>query len=72
MAEVFVNSLKNVGNGFKEFGIWIVVHIPYLVVWAAVIFAIVMFIKWLIRRAKKKKAKKLAAQNAVQPQNMQN
>lgn len=72
MAEGFVNSLKNVGNGFKEFGIWIVVHIPYLVVWAAVIFAIVMFIKWLIRRAKKKKAKKLAAQNAVQPQNIQN
>lgn len=59
MGEGFVNSLKNVGNGFKEFGIWIVVHIPYLVVWAAVIFAIVMFIKWLIRRAKKKKAKRL-------------
>lgn len=64
MTEGFVNSLKNVGNGFKEFGIWVVVHIPYLVVWAAVIFAIVMFIKWLIRRAKKKKAKKLEAQNA--------
>lgn len=59
MGDGFVESLKSVGDGFKEFCVWIVVHIPYLVVWAAVIFAIVMFIRWLIKRAKKKKAKKL-------------
>ncbi|MCM1325386.1 MAG: DUF4349 domain-containing protein [Bacteroidales bacterium] len=60
MGEGFVDSLESVGDGFKEFCIWIVVHIPYLVIAAAVIFAIVMFMKWLIKRAKKKKEKKTA------------
>lgn len=39
----FMESLHNVGNGAREFGIWFLVHIPYLVIWGALITAIVVF-----------------------------
>ncbi len=58
LAKGFMESLKNVGNGFVEFFIWIVVHLPYLAVWALIIAAIVMTIKLIIRRNRKKKAAK--------------
>ncbi len=54
----FMNSLKNVGNGFVEFFIWIVVHLPYLATWALVVTAILMSIKLAIRHSRKKKAAK--------------
>ncbi|MCM1185400.1 MAG: DUF4349 domain-containing protein [Lachnoclostridium sp.] len=60
MGEGFVDSLESVGDGFKEFCIWIVVHIPYLVIAAAVIAGVVLFIRWQIRRVKRKKEKKTA------------
>lgn len=54
----FIDSLKDVGNGLVEFFIWIVVHLPYLAVWAIVITIIVVTIKLIIRRNRKKKAAK--------------
>lgn len=54
----FMESLKNVGNGFVEFFIWVVVHLPYLAVWALIITAIVMIIKLIKRRNRRKKASK--------------
>ncbi|MDE6015486.1 MAG: DUF4349 domain-containing protein [Acetatifactor sp.] len=54
----FMESLKDVKDGFVEFFIWIVVHIPYLAVWAAVILIIVVVIKLIIRRNRRKKAEK--------------
>ena len=50
MGEGFVESLKSVGNGFKEFFIWFFIHIPQLVV-ALVVAAIIIVI---VRKAKKK------------------
>lgn len=58
LAGGFMDSLKSVGNGFVEFFIWIVVHLPYLAVWALAITAIVVTIKLIIRRSRKKKAAK--------------
>lgn len=61
----FMESLENVKDGFVEFFIWIVVHIPYLAVWAVVILIIVVVIKLIIRRSRRKKAaKREAAQRA--------
>ncbi|MBQ4537379.1 MAG: DUF4349 domain-containing protein [Lachnospiraceae bacterium] len=60
LTEGFTDSLKDVGEGFLDFGIWVIVHIPYFVVWALVIGGIVGFIKLMIRRSRKKKEKKLA------------
>ena len=58
LADGFVRSLKNVGSGFVEFFVWLVVCSPYLITWVLVITAIVMFIKLCIRRSQKKKAAK--------------
>ena len=47
MAEGFMNSLTKIGIGFREFGIWFVIHLPYIVLWAivaAIGFVIVKFI----------------------------
>lgn len=54
IAEGFMDSLRSVGNGFAEFGIWFLIHVPQLILWALVITAAVL----LIRRRRKKKAAK--------------
>lgn len=60
ITEGFVESLKDVGNGAVEVFVWVVVNLPHLVVWAAVIALIV----FLIRKCRrKKKAQKEAAKN---------
>lgn len=60
MVNGFLESLTDVRDGAVNFGIWFVVHIPYLVIWAIVITAIVMIIK-KIRRGKKAKREKKKA-----------
>lgn len=54
----FVDSLQSIGNGFVEFGIWFVINIPYMVVWAVVIAIIVLIIMAVSKRSKKNKVKK--------------
>ncbi|MCM1569388.1 MAG: DUF4349 domain-containing protein [Roseburia sp.] len=54
----FMQSLKNVGNGLVNFFVWLIVRLPYLLVWAAVIAAIVLIIKGMIKHSRKKKEKK--------------
>ena len=51
----FVESLEDIGNGFVEWGIWFVVHIPYMVIWAVVIVVAVVVVKTI---RKKRRAKK--------------
>lgn len=58
----FVESLSNVGHGLLNFGIGLIIRLPYLIVWAVVIFAVVMIIKAIIKGRKNKKAKKLKKQ----------
>ena len=70
ITEGFMNSLESVGHGLSEFGIWLLIHIPQLVIWAIVIIVIVLLIK---RRRKKKAAKKQAAmRNAAMPTGQMN
>ena len=54
-------SLRNIRNGFTDFIVWLVVSLPYLVIWAVVILVIVKIIRRLIRRKRKKKELKEAA-----------
>ncbi len=56
----FLESLKNVGEGLANFGIWFLVHIPYLAVWAVVIILLVVIIKAIIKSCQKRKQKKMA------------
>ena len=70
ISEGFMNSLESVGHGLAEFGIWLLIHIPQLVIWAAIIIVIVLLIK---RRRKKKAARKQAAmRNNVMPAGQMN
>lgn len=57
ISEGFMDSLRSIGHGLAEFGIWFLIHIPQLVIWAAVIAVIVL----LVRKRRKRKAAKKAA-----------
>lgn len=56
MAAGFVNSLKSLMKGIKNFLIALVIGLPYLIFWAVII----LLILWIIRRIKKKKAMEIA------------
>ncbi len=62
----FAESLYNVGNGIKDFVIGLIIRIPYLVIWAVVIFLIVLTVKRLIKNGKKRKVKKQEKQQKSQ------
>lgn len=53
----FMNSLKSVGEGIVDFFVWIIVSLPYLVVWGAVLALVIYIFKKkkikLFRRKKK-------------------
>ncbi|MBQ9490468.1 MAG: DUF4349 domain-containing protein [Lachnospiraceae bacterium] len=57
MTNGFVESLIDVRDGFINFGIWFVVHIPYLLIWAVVITVILLIIKKLRKKSSGKKEK---------------
>lgn len=54
----FMESLREIGDGLKEIGIWFAINSPYLVLWVVVIFVFVLIIRLSYRRSIKKKAKK--------------
>ncbi len=58
IADGFVRSLKNVGEGFVDFFVVLVVCSPYLITWALIITAIVWIVKLSVRHSRKKKAAK--------------
>lgn len=60
MTNGFVESLVDVRDGIVNFCIWVVIHLPYLVIWAIVITVIVL----IIRRSSKKKHRKHAENEA--------
>lgn len=54
----FGNSLYSVGMGLRHFFIWIIVHLPYLVIWAIVIAIIVLILKKIFKKEDKKLSRK--------------
>jgi hypothetical protein len=56
ISEGFVKSLKEVGTFFKELFIWTIIHLPHLVVWAAVIVTAVLINKKVKKNKKNKKS----------------
>lgn len=57
--EGFVDSLYGVGNGLLDFGTAVIIDLPYLVVWAAVILLVILIIRLLRKRRKNKEQKKM-------------
>ena len=54
IGEGFVKSLKDLGNGILDFGVWILVELPYLIVIGLVGFGLFR----LVKKLRKKKVKK--------------
>lgn len=69
IADGFMRSLRNIGNGVMELAIWFLTHIPYLVIWAAVIAVIlVCWKKARAKRLRKKEEKEREAEARMQAQ----
>ena len=56
----FLKSLKDVGNGIVDAAVWIVIHIPQLLVTAAVLAVAVWLVKKLRKAGRNRKEKKRA------------
>lgn len=60
IGEGFVDSLHDIGDGAVEFAVWFVINIPYFVIWAVIITAIVLIVRACRKRSKAKKALKMS------------
>ena len=50
----FNNSLKDIGNGFKNLFVFLIINSPFLLIWAVIIVVAVFVIRWIIKLAMKK------------------
>jgi hypothetical protein len=57
MGDGFIKSIKNIATDIKEFLVWFVIHIPYIVICVIIIVIIGLVIKMLKRRTKRNKEK---------------
>jgi hypothetical protein len=48
----FSNTIFNISEGFKNFFVWFIVNLPYLLIWAIVIFVIVFIIRKSMKKNK--------------------
>ena len=58
IAEGFAESLRDIGEGFKEFFIGFVINIPYIIVWAVIIAIIAFVVIKVIKVIEKHSARK--------------
>lgn len=54
----FQRSLVDIGSGFVNFGVGFLIYLPYIVLWAVVIAATLLFIRLAIKKRRSKKLKK--------------
>ncbi len=59
--EGFAENLESVIDGLRSFFVWLVTHIPQLVIWAVVIFVIVKIVSVFNAKRRKKRAEAAAA-----------
>ncbi|MBD5480729.1 MAG: DUF4349 domain-containing protein [Lachnospiraceae bacterium] len=57
----FMDSLKNIGKGFREFFVWFIVTLPYLVLFAVIILVIVLFTVLGVKKGAAKRKKRAEA-----------
>lgn len=59
----FAASVEGVGRGFQNFGIWFVINLPYLLVWAAAIVIVVLIVRVIVRKNLRKNAQRVRIQD---------
>lgn len=65
----FTDNLKGVGEDLLDVLVWVIVSLPYLVVFAVVLAIVVWIVKPIRRRRKEKKAARKAAKEAKNEEN---
>ncbi len=65
-----MSSLKNIGKGFREFFVWFVTALPYLVLLAAAILLITVFTILGVKRSAAKRKKRAEAYRQRQQEYM--
>lgn len=55
------DNFYEIAEGFKNFIVWFVTSLPYLLIWAVIIVAAVLVIRVIIKKAKVKKQKRMEA-----------
>ena len=60
MGTGFMESLSKVKNFFVELGVWIVIHLPYLVIFGIFVFVILLIVMKTDQKAKMQRAQALA------------
>ena len=55
------DNLYEIAEGFKNFIVWFVTSLPYLLIWAVIIVAAVLVIRVIAKKAKIKKQKRMEA-----------
>lgn len=69
IAQGLSDTFYAIGEGFKDFAVWFVVNLPFIIIWLAVIALIVFLIRLIIKASKKghekRVAKKLAKKEAA-------
>lgn len=63
----FMESVEGVGRGFRNFAIWFVINIPYLLVWAVVIAIMALAVCVIIKWSRKKNAGKVQQNPYLKP-----
>ncbi|MBQ0027251.1 MAG: DUF4349 domain-containing protein [Lachnospiraceae bacterium] len=64
MTEGFVENFGNVIDGLKEFGIWFVINIPYLIIWAIFITIFVIVFKKVLKKYRANEEKRAEEKRA--------
>ena len=60
----FKESLESVGEGFVNFFVYLIVHLPQLIVFAVIVLIIVLIIRAISKKSKKKRIEKYAKMQA--------
>jgi len=55
------DNFYEIAEGFKNFIVWFVTSLPYLLIWAVIIVVVVLVIRVIIKKAKVKKQKRMEA-----------
>jgi hypothetical protein len=55
----FTNSLKSIGEGFTNFFVWFVVNIPYFLIIAVIVAAVLLIVRYSLKATKNKQLKKV-------------
>lgn len=61
----FMEDLRKIGEGALEVVIWLLTHIPTLLLWALIIFLFILWIRGCQKRSRKKAARKAEQSAAV-------